>query len=58
MIKNFLMDESGQTLVEYGLLISLLALVAIIGVSIFGRGMRDVLYNNINNGLSNSLATS
>ncbi len=29
MIKHFMMEEEGQTLVEYGLLISLIALVVI-----------------------------
>jgi len=39
MISHFIFEEEGQTLVEYGLLISLLALVAIITISLFGRKM-------------------
>lgn len=58
MIKQFLLDESGQTLVEYGLLVSLIALITVIGVSIFGRGVRETLFNNANQNLNVALATS
>ena len=34
---GFLREEDGQTLVEYGLLISLLALVAVAAITIFGK---------------------
>lgn len=37
MIKRFLQEEEGQTLVEYGLLISLIALVVIAVLSIVGN---------------------
>ncbi len=37
MIHNFLQDEEGQTLVEYGLLISLIALVVIAVLTVMGR---------------------
>jgi pilus assembly protein Flp/PilA len=37
MLKNFLIDEDGQTLVEYGLLISLIALVVIAVLTVMGR---------------------
>ena len=36
MIKRFVQEEEGQTLVEYGLLISLIALVVIAVLSIVG----------------------
>lgn len=39
---NFLRDEDGQTLVEYGLLISLLALVVIVAVGVFGKSVRNM----------------
>lgn len=58
MIKRFLLDEDGQTLVEYGLLISLLALIVVAGVSIFGRGVRENLFNNANANLNVALHTS
>lgn len=35
-IQHFLQEEEGQTLVEYGLLISLIALVVISALSILG----------------------
>jgi pilus assembly protein Flp/PilA len=35
--KNILIDESGQDLAEYGLLVALIAIVAVIGVTAFGN---------------------
>jgi pilus assembly protein Flp/PilA len=37
MIKRFMQEEEGQTLVEYGLLISLIALVVIAVLTVMGR---------------------
>ena len=37
MIKRFVMEEEGQTLVEYGLLVSLIALVVIAVLTLMGR---------------------
>ena len=37
MIKKFFAEEEGQTLVEYGLLISLIALVVIAVLTVMGR---------------------
>ncbi|MBW3637251.1 MAG: Flp family type IVb pilin [Armatimonadetes bacterium] len=37
MIQRFIQEEEGQTLVEYGLLISLIALVVIAILSILGN---------------------
>ena len=37
MIKQFIHEEEGQTLVEYGLLISLIALVVIAILSVLGN---------------------
>lgn len=51
MLKRFLFDEDGQTLVEYGLLIGLLALVIIAAITLFGRRMSNNLYGASNNGL-------
>lgn len=36
-VRDFVREEDGQTLVEYGLLISLLALTAVAAITIFGR---------------------
>ncbi len=48
MIQRFLFEEEGQSLVEYGLLVSLLALAAVASVGIFGRGVRNNLFVNAN----------
>jgi pilus assembly protein Flp/PilA len=37
LIKQFLQEEDGQTLVEYGLLISLIALVVIAVLTVMGK---------------------
>jgi pilus assembly protein Flp/PilA len=36
---RFLLDESGQDVVEYGLLIATIAIVVLIGVGIFGSNI-------------------
>ena len=41
MITRFFAEEEGQTLVEYGLLISLIALAAIATMTLFGRKMSN-----------------
>jgi pilus assembly protein Flp/PilA len=46
MITKLYFEEDGQTLVEYGLLISLLALVVIGAVTLFGRRVTDMWGNN------------
>ena len=45
MIHNFLHDESGQALVEYGLIIALIALVAVSAISLFGTSIKSALYD-------------
>ncbi|GAC1316450.1 MAG: hypothetical protein NVSMB2_09310 [Chloroflexota bacterium] len=39
VITQFLRDEDGQDVVEYGLLIATIAIVVLIGVSIFGSNV-------------------
>jgi pilus assembly protein Flp/PilA len=41
MIKQFIQEEEGQTLVEYGLLISLIALVVIGILSVLGSRIQN-----------------
>ena len=50
MIKRLIFDEDGQTLVEYALMISLIALVIVAAVSLFGRSAFS-FFNNANNKL-------
>ena len=38
-ISRFIQDESGQDVVEYGLLIATIAIVVLIGVGIFGQNI-------------------
>ena len=45
LLLQFLREEDGQTLVDYGLLISLLAIVMILAVTIFGNKV-NTMYNN------------
>jgi len=46
MIHQFFYDEDGQTLVEYALLISLLALVVIGAVTVFGSKAANMWGSN------------
>ncbi len=41
MIKRFLQDDEGQTLVEYGLLVSLIALVVIGALTVLGNKVKN-----------------
>jgi len=41
MLTQFLQDEEGQTLVEYGLLISLIALVVIGVITLLGKKVKN-----------------
>lgn len=43
---NFLRQEEGASLAEYGILVALIAAVAIAGVQILGTNIADV-FNNI-----------
>ncbi len=51
MIKRFVTEEEGQTLVEYGLLVSLIALVVIAVLTVLGKRVSTV-FNSANNSLS------
>ncbi len=48
MISRFISEEDGQTLVEYGLLISLIALAIVTTMTLFGKKVNNY-YNNISN---------
>jgi pilus assembly protein Flp/PilA len=53
MIKRFIQEEEGQTLVEYGLLVSLIALVVIAVLTLLGRKVQTV-FNVAQNALTTS----
>jgi len=38
-LKTMIRDEEGATMVEYGLLVALIALVAIVGVTLLGKNL-------------------
>lgn len=48
MLKRFLREEEGQTLLEYGLLVSLIALVTIAILTLLGERIRN-LFVTVNN---------
>lgn len=50
-MKSFIADESGQTLVEYGLLVSLIALVVIAVLTTLGKKVQTV-FNSANRALN------
>ncbi len=45
-INRFLADESGAQFVEYGLLLALIAIVALTGVKLIGTNLSS-LFNNV-----------
>ena len=40
-VAQFIREEAGQDVVEYGLLIATIAIVVLIGIGIFGRNIND-----------------
>jgi Flp pilus assembly pilin Flp len=48
-------DDDGQDLVEYALLVALIALLAITGVSSMGQSISGVLWQGVANGLGSAL---
>lgn len=50
---SLLHEEDGQTLVEYGLLVALIALVVIAILTVLGRKVRDVDVN-VNTGMKST----
>jgi pilus assembly protein Flp/PilA len=45
-LKSFISDEEGATMVEYGLLVALIAMVALAGVTTLGTNLQS-LYNTV-----------
>jgi pilus assembly protein Flp/PilA len=44
-VRQFIRDEEGQDVVEYGLLIATIAIVVLIGVGIFGQNINAWFQN-------------
>lgn len=49
--ENFVSDEQGQGMTEYGLILAFVALAIILALGLFGDGVRN-MYININNQLN------
>jgi pilus assembly protein Flp/PilA len=45
-LKSMIRDDEGATMVEYGLLVALIAIVAIAGVSLLGTNLKT-LYSTV-----------
>lgn len=52
LVKKFFVEEEGQDLAEYALLIGLIALVVVAAVTILGNQLSGV-FNKIGNAVSN-----
>lgn len=51
---GFLLDEDGQSMVEYGLILALIALAVIAALSIFGGIIKEKLYEKAINEIDNA----
>ena len=49
-MKRFLMNEEGQGMVEYGLIIALVAVVVIAAIALLGNGVKNT-FENVTNSL-------
>ncbi|KAF0194551.1 MAG: pilus assembly protein Flp/PilA [Bacillota bacterium] len=56
LISRLLKEESGQGMVEYGLIIAAVAVVAIVGLGFFGEGLSE-FFNNLRTELGLSPVT-
>ena len=52
-LKKLIRDESGATMVEYGLLVVLIGLIAATGANLVGNGLND-LFSKIGSVVSNA----
>ncbi|QNB46927.1 Flp family type IVb pilin [Thermanaerosceptrum fracticalcis] len=53
MVKRLLVEEKGQGMAEYGLILALVALVVVAGLSMLGGGL-DTLFKDVNSKLGTS----
>jgi pilus assembly protein Flp/PilA len=52
-IKKFVKDEDGATMVEYGLMVALIAVVLIAVVTLVGQSLSG-MFNDVNTAITNS----
>jgi Flp pilus assembly pilin Flp len=45
--KGSMLAELGQGMVEYALILALIAIVVIFGLTVMGEGIADAIYNDI-----------
>jgi len=45
MLKRFFVEEEGANMVEYALLIVLIALIAAVGAQVLGNGLNNLFHN-------------
>jgi pilus assembly protein Flp/PilA len=45
-LMNFFKDEEGATMVEYGLMVALIAVVCIVAVTLIGTNL-NIVFNNV-----------
>jgi len=57
MLKSFLRDESGATMIEYGLVAALVSVAAIIALQILG-GQLQIIFNTVSSYLSSASTSS
>jgi pilus assembly protein Flp/PilA len=55
-IKSFIKDESGATMIEYGLVAALVSVAAIIALQILG-GQLQIIFNTVSSYLSSASGT-
>ncbi len=56
-MKDFLMDENGQGMVEYALIIGLIAIVAVVALVVLGPRIRD-MFDRTNEELDNATSST
>ena len=52
-VKNFVREEEGATMVEYGLMVALIAVVCIVAVALIGTNL-DTMFNQVATDVANS----
>ena len=57
MLRKWFMDEEGQGMVEYGLIIALIAIVVIVALVALGPKVREI-FNKTNNALDAAETTT